>query len=345
MSKLLSKIFFLGLFLLLVGGLGAGYFLFKGSSNGETKEVIIPRGASLGVVAQTLADQGIISHAKVLKYLLNVTQGTQRVRAGEFRFHLGMSFIGALNALYRDEPIIHSVTLPEGWTVKQYAEILQKAGLIESEKFLKIALSQEGAKKFNLKSPSLEGFLFPDTYTFSKVDGEERIVETLVKRFRQKFGNDYQAEIQSKGWTLERLVTLASIVEKETGVGGERAKVASVFHNRMKKRMRLQSDPTTIYGIANFNGNLTRADLQRYTPYNTYTIPELPPGPISNPGLEALVGALRPMDTKYLYFVGNNKGEHIFSETLSQHNHAVDTYQKKAFAGRQIGRVERRRRR
>lgn len=339
MGKFFARLFALGFLVIIIAGAGIGYVLFHGSTDGELKEVLIPRGSSLGLVSQILTEKGIIHQPKLFKYLLSVTQGASRVRAGEFRFQVNSRMIDALNTLYRQDPVVHSVTLPEGWTVRQYAEILQTAGLVEAPRFLKLTLTPEAAAKYNFKSPSLEGYLFPDTYAFSKIDGEEKIVDTLVKRFRQKFATEYTGEILQKGWTLERLVTLASIIEKETGVGGERGKVSSVFHNRMKKHMRLQSDPTTIYGIENFNGNLTRADLQRPSPYNTYTIAELPPGAICNPGLEALVAGLRPLDTPYLYFVGNNRGEHVFSETYQQHARYVNDLQKNP-AARQLGRAQ-----
>jgi len=339
MGKFIARVFSLGLLLAIIAGTFVGYVLLRGGADGEAKEVLIPRGASLGVVAQILSDQQIIEHPEYFKYLLTLTQGSKRVRAGEFRFRTHSRMIDALNTLYREEPIVHSVTLPEGWTARQYAEILSKAGLVDAKRFTQIALSPESAAKYSFQAPTLEGFLFPDTYAFSKVDGEEKIIETMVRRFKQKFVGDFAAEMKNKGWSLERLVTLASIIEKETGVGGERAQVSSVFHNRMKKRMRLQSDPTTIYGIANFNGNLTRADLQRHSPYNTYTIPELPPGAISNPGMDSLVAALRPATTPYLYFVGNNQGEHVFSETYQQHARYVNELQKNP-AARQIGRAQ-----
>jgi len=339
MGKFFARLFALGFIALLIAGAGVGYLLFQGNTDGEIKEVLIPRGASLGIVAQILTDQQVIQRPKIFKYLLSMTQGSQRVRAGEFRFRTNSRMIDALNTLYRQEPVVHSVTLPEGWTVRQYADILQGAKLVDAARFLKLTLTPEAAAKYNFKAPTLEGYLFPDTYAFSKIDGEEKIIETLVKRFKQKFVAEHAAEMQQKGWTLERLVTLASIIEKETGVGGERGKVSSVFHNRMAKKMRLQSDPTTIYGIDHFNGNLTRADLQRYSPYNTYTIPELPPGAICNPGLEALVAGLRPLDTPYLYFVGNNKGEHVFSETYQQHARYVNELQKNPTV-RRIGQAE-----
>lgn len=328
------------IFLLIVtGSAGGAFFYFFLHTNGETEtsDVIIQRGMSLTQVANTLHKNGIIQYPKLFKHVLSFTQGSSKVRAGEFRFKRGMSLKHALFVLYEGEPIVHQVTIPEGWTLRQIAALLASSQLVEEKKFLDLTLSSNTAKQYQFAAPSLEGYLFPDTYAFSRIDGEEKIIERMVQRFRQKFANEFASEIQSKGWTLERLVTLASIIEKETGSQGERELISSVFHNRLKKKMRLQSDPTTIYGIENFNGNLTKADLQRFTPYNTYTINELPPGAIANPGYDSLVAALRPATTNYLFFVANNQGGHLFSETYSKHAKLVNDYQKSPTA-RNLGR-------
>lgn len=283
--KFLFKTF---LFLFVVIGILAGvgsYFIFHSPGETAATDVIIQRGMSLSQVSNTLYREGVIQYPKVFKHVLSLTQGASKVRAGEFRFKKGMNLKNALTTLYESEPLVHQVTVPEGWTVRQIATILANAKLIDEKKFLDIALSKATSIKYQFDAPTLEGYLFPDTYAFSRVDGEEKIIERMVQRFRQKFANEFLDEIKAKGWTLERIVTMASIIEKETGSQGEREVISSVFHNRLKKKMRLQSDPTTIYGIENFNGNLTKADLQRYTPYNTYTIAELPPGPLRIQGL------------------------------------------------------------
>jgi UPF0755 protein len=160
------------------------------------------------------------------------------------------------------------------------------------------------------------------------VDGEEKIVEQMVSQFQKIIDRNFKAAIEKQGLRLEDVVTLASIIEKETGIADERPLIASVFHNRMKKRMRLQSDPTTIYGIFNFNGNLTKEDLQRYSPYNTYVIYGLPPGPIANPGEASLKASLEPARSEYLYFVSNNHGGHIFSRNYGQHSRHVSNTQR-----------------
>lgn len=314
----------------------AFYMLFRGDAGGEVKDLIIPRGATLAHVSEILNENEVIESPKLFKVLLRFTRGNTKVRAGEFRFKTHMSALNALSVLYNDEQIVHPVTVPEGWTVRQIAEAVETAQLGKKDKFTEIALSRAAAAKFGLKTPSLEGFLYPDTYAFSRIDGEDKIVERMVQQFFAHYNKELKADTEAQGFTVEKLVTLASVIEKETGSPGERELVASVFHNRIKKGMRLQSDPTTIYGIPNFNGNLTKADLQRYSPYNTYVINGLPPGPIANPGLASLKATLHPAKTEYLFFVANNQGSHIFSKTYAEHARYVNGYQVQPFKEKQL---------
>lgn len=314
--------------LLLVGG-GSSWFLFQGGGGPETA-VLIPRGTPVSTIADKLLAEGIISDARTMKLLLRLTGASKRVRAGEFAFAKPSSLAGALSTLYYGEPIVHAVTIPEGWTVRMIAKALAEKQLVDEGKFVALALSADAAIKRNIAAPTMEGFLYPDTYKFSRIDGEERILDRMFAELQRRFTADLREKAKQHHLTFEQVVTFASIVEKETGVGGERAVVASVFHNRLKKGMKLQSDPTTIYGIPNFDGNLRRKDLERPTPYNTYTIKALPPGPIASPGIAAISAVLSPATTNYLYFVGNNQGEHVFSETLEQHNRMVDYWQRGA---------------
>jgi len=178
-----------------------------------------------------------------------------------------------------------------------------------------------------LDTDTFEGYLFPDTYYFPKEAGVEKIISTMVERFRAVFVPEWRERAIQLGFTVNQIVTLASIIEKETGTPFERALISSVFHNRLKKKMRLESDPTVIYGIKDFNGNLTRKDLKTVTPYNTYQIRGLPAGPIANPGRASLEAALYPEDTSFIYFVAKKDSTHHFSTNLKDHNRAVRKYQ------------------
>ncbi len=310
-------------------GSAAFYFFFWRGSPGETKDILIPRGASAGNVITTLFDNGVIENKTAFKYLLRFTGGAKKLRAGEFRFQTKMRLIDAMFTLYHGDPVLHPVTIPEGYSAKQIAGLVAKAGLGSEQKFLAYVLDPETPKKYKLNTPTLEGFLFPETYAFSRIDGEERMADRMVNEFFKRFDAPMRAEAERIGFTVERLVTLASIVEKETGNADERALVSSVFHNRLKKKMRLESDPTIIYGIENFDGDIRYKDIKRAHPYNTYTIKALPPGPIASPGFATLQATLHPAETKFLFFVGNNTGRHLFSETYEQHLKYVDQYQRK----------------
>ena len=180
---------------------------------------------------------------------------------------------------------------------------------------------------YHIDGPSLEGYLYPDTYLISRDLDARELVDLMVRRFWKVFNDLIRG--QKRDMSLREIVTLASIVEKETGLAEERPVIASVFLNRLKKRMRLESDPTVIYGLKNFDGNLKRKDLRTPNPYNTYTNHGLPPGPIANPGRESLMAVINPAETDYLYFVSRNDGSHCFSTTLKEHNRAVVRYQKR----------------
>lgn len=335
MSQTEKRSGFFGSTLILLGVVGAlaiatvGYFVMEGSPNGAAKDVLIPRGSTIGRISEKLAKEGVLKRPGMFRLLLRATNGEHRVRAGEFRFRENMRPIDALYTLYEGEPIVHQVTVPEGWNIRQIAEIVQKAGLGDAKKFADLGLSKDMAAKYKIQSVSLEGFLFPDTYAFSKIDGEDKILETMVRRFLTKFTDEHRKKAEAMGFSMVELVTLASIIEKETGVPQERKIISAVFHNRLKKKMRLQSDPTTIYGIKDFDGNLTKAHLLETTPYNTYKIKALPVGPIANPGWEAILAALDPAQDESLYFVANGAGTHLFSKTYKQHNDYVNQYQKR----------------
>ena len=308
---------------------GLGILIFSGNKMGEPKELLIPKGATISGVSRLLYEEGVVTRPKLLKYAMRFTRGNKKLRAGEFRFTSEMSVADAMSVLYSADPIVHKITVPEGWNARQIAALLEENKLGKAERFLKIVFAPDSPAKFKLKSPSLEGYLYPDTYSFSRIDTEEVIVDRMVQRFWQEWNTEFAARAKNHPFTMEQLMTLASIVEKETGVSGERKLIASVFYNRLRKRMRLQSDPTTIYGIPNFNGNITKADLLRYSEYNTYTINGLPPGPIASCGHAAIDAVLDPASSEYLYFVSNNQGKHLFSKTYQDHLRYVSSYQAK----------------
>jgi conserved hypothetical protein, YceG family len=232
-----------------------------------------------------------------------------------------------LNRMVLGKGIFQRVTIPEGLTVKEVADLLAKMGIVPQEQFLAAAYDSELLSSIGLQDKGIEGYLFPNTYSFIPETPSREIILKMTEQFRKSVEPLAGQQKGDNGLTPHEIVTLASIIEKETGVEAERPLVSAVFHNRLKLKMPLQSDPTVIYGLKDFNGNLTRKDLSAASPYNTYRIPALPPGPICNPGLSSLRAALHPASVPFLYFVSKNDGTHHFSESLESHSQAVKTYQ------------------
>jgi UPF0755 protein len=225
----------------------------------------------------------------------------------------------------------HLVTIPEGFTLSQIAQLLENLNLVEKKGFLQKTSSPAFIDALDLSQTAgatLEGYLFPDTYHVLREMDPEDVIRMMVHRFRKVFGPDFSQGASELGIPERDVVILASIIEKETSLPEEKPLISAVFHNRLKKKFPLQSDPTVIYGIRNFNGNLTKEDLLRPTPYNTYLQAGLPPTPICNPGRDSLRAAVRPAPVPYLYFVSKNDGSHYFSSDIEEHNRAVWKYQK-----------------
>ncbi len=222
---------------------------------------------------------------------------------------------------------LHRLTIPEGLSILQIAALVQTSGLARAEDLVARALDPAYARLQQIPANTLEGYLFPETYFFPKTIGVEGILAAMLQRFRLNFPLEWEHRAAEMGLTVHEVVTLASIIEKETAEPSERPLISSVFHNRLKRGMRLETDPTVIYGIPNFDGNLTRAHLETPGPYNTYLIKGLPPGPIANPGRKAIEAALFPSDTDYLFFVSKNNGRHHFSSNWDEHRRAVQYYQ------------------
>lgn len=309
--------------------IGMALFLTHPAEKGGADQVLVVKeGWTLREVAQELKSRDIISNKTLFMFWARVKGYGRRLRAGEYQLASSMPPVRILEKLARGEIITHSVTIPEGFTKDQIGDLLEQKGIVDKHAFLGLTGSKETVESYGLSSPTLEGYLYPDTYQFGRGISAGMAVDTMVTRFEEVVA-PLKDRIEEVGMSLEEVTTLASIVEKETGQGKERPLIASVFLNRLKKRMRLASDPTVIYGITDFNGNLTRKDLEKKTPYNTYVNYGLPPGPIANPGLESIKAVLYPANTDYLYFVSRNDGSHQFSKTLAEHNRAVLTYQKR----------------
>jgi UPF0755 protein len=310
------------------------YLVHPSHTRGPDQIFFVQEGATLKEVAAGLQKEGIISSKTLLLSWCRLMGYGTRIKAGEYRLNSSMAPLKILDILSKGKVITHMVAIPEGFSLRQIGQELDAKGITNGDEFVALANDPAIGRRYGLSGPSLEGYLYPDTYRFARGQPAPSIIHVMVNHFLGKVA-PFRERIDASGMTLQQIITLASLIEKETGKGEERPVIASVFLNRLKRGMRLESDPAVIYGIRDFNGNLTRQDLDRPTPYNTYIISGLPVTPIANPGEEAIRAVLYPAETDYLYFVSKNDGSHYFSRTLAEHNRAVNTYQKK---GRRKGR-------
>lgn len=294
------------------------------------QEVLIPKGSSFKEVVQTLKQRRLLRHPFAFFLYGQLTGRAQRIRAGEYRISAALPPLEIMSQLVEGRVILRKVTIPEGLTVRQIALLLKGQGIIEDERdFLRLCHDPFFAHSLGLQARGLEGYLFPDTYLFSRGLEAQEVIRAMVANFHRIWQPEFSERAKELGLTDYEVLILASIVEKETSRPEERPLVSAVFHNRMRRRMPLQSDPTVIYGLEDFEGNLTKEDLRRPTPYNTYLFVGLPPTPICNPGKDSILAVLYPAPVDYLYFVSRNDGTHHFSSTLREHNRAVLKYQKK----------------
>lgn len=324
----------LGASLLVLAVIGAliGWFTYYALSPGPQVDfsentVFIPKGTSVEQIGGLLDNADLLENDFRFLLLTRILGVSSKLPAGEFRLDTNQNPVDLLTQLVSAEPVQHQLTVVEGLRIEEIADIFAVDAWIDRDRFLELARDSGFIAKLGLGPLSnLEGYLFPDTYRLIKPSpGEEKILARLVNRALEVYDSLEQGENEL---TRHQVFILASIVEKETGKAAERPLIASVFHNRLKRSMKLQSDPTVIYGVENFDGTLSKKDLKAETPYNTYRIGGLPVGPICSPGSESLQAVLTPAATKYLYFVSQNDGSHHFSSSLREHNRAVRKYQR-----------------
>ena len=312
--------------------LSVGLFFYniyysRPASGAYPAEVRVESGDSFATVTRKLRERQVISNGLFFYLWARFNGSEKKIHQGLYRFENSVAAWEVLERLVAGKGIFHSVTIPEGLTIREIAELLDKMQIANKEKFLAAAADPSVLTALGLGDKGLEGYLFPSTYHFTPATPERDIVIAMAEQFRRSSQPLLFKTATTTRFSMHELLTLASIVEKETGVEAERGMVAAVFHNRLKRQMPLQSDPTVIYGLKDFNGDLTKKDLRDDNPYNTYRIVALPPGPICNPSLSAIKATLNPADVPYIYFVSKNDGTHAFSETIEEHNQAVKTYQ------------------
>lgn len=296
---------------------------------GRSRFVVVEIASGGGVtdIAQKLAAKGIISDKFFFTVAAVLRGSTRDLKAGEYRFDTTMSLLDVLSWLEQGRVLLHEFTIPEGYTIKQIAGRLDKDGLAESEELMRLAGDEEFCRALGFEGPTLEGFLFPDTYRIAKGLSTEDLFQIMVDRMRSVWAKETDGAGEPDDWSLKDIITIASIVEKEALFDDEKPLIASVIYNRLEKDIPLQCDVTIRYPLDNYGVHLTYDDLEMDSPYNTYRHRGIPPTPICNPGLLSIRAALNPADTDYYYFVAMNNGRHKFSSTLKEHNRAVYKYQ------------------
>jgi UPF0755 protein len=296
-----------------------------------SKVVTIPDRSTFQQVAALLERERLIKSRLAFVWFGRLKSADRKIQAGEYELNPSMVPAEIISKLLGGQVVLHPVLIPEGLTMVQIADVFEQQGLAPREELLRLMKDRTFIASLGITADTLEGYLYPDTYKFPKAVKSKEIITTMVEHLHQVYGPDLQARAQELKMTQHEVLTLASVIEKESGSNGEREEISAVFHNRLKRRIPLQSDPTVIYGLPSFDGNIHKKDLASPSPYNTYRIAGLPPGPIANPGIQSIRATLYPSGSHALYFVSKNDGTHQFSATLAEHNQAVEKYQKRPF--------------
>ncbi len=299
--------------------------------------VELGKGRPLKALASDLEARRILSSARLFTLYARLKGGDARLKAGYYQLDDGMRPSQILAKMINGDIYQRMFALPEGYSSYQVAEMLEKRGIFTKENFLAACRDTALLKDLGIDAASAEGYLFPGSYNILPGKTEVDVVREMVQRQQAFLKESVDGRAKAKGVPVQKLLTLASMVEKEAVLPAEKPLIAAVFQNRLRLGMRLQSDPTALYGVRAFAGKVRRDDILKPTPYNTYLIPALPPGPIGNPGKDAIEAVLNPAAVSYLYFVGRGDGSHQFSNDLSSHNQAVQKYLKAPAAAAQGG--------
>ncbi len=291
----------------------------------------VEKGQGAGQIAARLEAAGLISSARLFRFYLHWQGPSFRLQAGEYRFDRPTNLTQVADKLHRGDVYLHKITIAEGLTLSETAERFATRNFGNHDRLLELMGRPETISAIDPEAQNLEGYLFPETYLLEKGTTEEVIVESMARQFVKNWSLERRRRARQLGLSVRQVVTLASLIEKETNQPDERRLISSVLHNRLNRNMTLDCDPTVIYAVRlvkEYDGILHRSDLQLDSPYNTYLYPGLPPGPIANPGLAAIDAALDPAPTDYLYFVSANDGSHVFSRNYRDHQRAVVRYQR-----------------
>ena len=333
MQRWITKVFITGFWgLLVLIWIVISLFYYQGtrpaSQDSRSITFEVQPGMTLKQVTLELFNQRLILSPSAFQAIAYIQDKEKQIMVGEFSLSPSMLPAEIILRLTSGKTILYPLTIPEGYRITEIASLLDTQGLASSEVFILQTQDKDLIKSMDIPTDSLEGYLFPETYYFSKLTPEKKIVQKMVNTFKEKvLKSQLLKSSKESPLSLHEIITLASLIEKETGLDSERKLISSVFHNRLRKNMRLQTDPTVIYAIEKFDGNIRKRDLKIDSPYNTYRYKGLPPGPISSPGIKSIEAAIFPIKSNHLYFVSRQDGSHHFSNTLVEHNQAVKKYQ------------------
>ncbi len=298
--------------------------LFVPSNIGNIQmEIEIPEGTSYKQAINILAKNKLLRDKNLFLILGKITFAERKIRAGYYSFWGNMSPFQVFKRLRDGRIIEYEITIVEGDSLLEIGNKLQDNNIMSLNEFNDLTTDSGFLKSLNINAPTIEGYLFPQTYRFPKGAKPPSILSLMVNTLRKEYTDELVGRIKEIGWTENQVLTLASIIEREAVVDEERQIISAVYHNRLKRGMPLQADPTAIYGVKSYKVKITKTDLKKKTAYNTYVIKGLPPGPIASAGIKSIIASLYPADVPYLYFVSNLDGTHSFSSTLSEHNKAV----------------------
>ena len=295
----------------------------------NTAEIEIPKGTTFRQAAEIFSRARVIREKNLFVFIGRITGIDRKIRAGFYAVDNTMNLLDLLRALKIGQIVEYDITVIEGDSLREIAAKFAERNIIQEGEFRKLVSDRDFLAAYRIDAPSVEGFLYPDTYKIPKGMEPRDAVGMMIDTMRQHFSEDLRARALEIGMSETEVLTLASIIEKEAAADEERPLISAVYHNRLKKKMLLQADPTAIYGIKSSREKITLEDLKKRTPYNTYTTEGLPPGPIASAGIKSITAALYPADVPYLFFVSNNDGTHHFSATAAEHEAAVKAYREK----------------
>jgi UPF0755 protein len=332
----MKRFFAILLVLLLVAAAAAGWWLYSGihtpykGFTGAEQFVEIPAGSSNHTIANRLVEGGIVRDHLTFRAAIELSGESRKLKAGEYRFDRAMTPIDVIDKIARGDVYVIVITFPEGLNIADMAKLFESHGFGTAASFVEAARDVKPIRDLDPAAADLEGYLFPETYAVPRKTDAPKLVHLMVAQFLKALTPDMRAQMTARHEMVRTIVTLASLVEKETAKPEERPVVAAVYENRLRIGMLLQCDPTVIFALeraGRYTGNIHKDDLQIDSPYNTYRFPGLPPGPIASPGRASIAAAVNPADADFLYFVSRNDGSHEFAKTLAEHNRNVQKFQ------------------